>query len=574
MPKAPHSQKIDVCAKAKMFIHKKITMKKMHTRTECGRPDTALEIATERKYFRSLFLLFFACSTLFFTACEEKEDVNPDDQPLEDVDLDAPLPDHPVSKGHIGLVLDARTIAKKGYKPAYASVIIDGPLSSFSDDHIEIDEFTNLATLRISRDSISEDALDQFIRGVSVTITVFDEGNEILSETKEENLPVNASARPFSLKTKKQKIKRPLKIIAGAPYIIVTKPIDGYEGGTIWSYHLGSDPLIMLYDNLIQDGDVVGVGQEFTFESAGNDSTFYIKATDKGQYIDIFQETVQTFTDKMPNLPDNYKFILVQDDEGWITIKSHIHKPLKIDFDYLRTSKGIDVKFKLISADIEWQAQDVGIAFENPIMPPAKADLAINTLINNCAPSTITQTVGKEDTRVTTVSLGAEESFSLTTSHEARVDASVSIGVSADLFGVVGVEKNYSLSAGYTYTNTSTNTSTKRFETSTTTETRVSFQREVLVHPYTAVHVYDAVQTYENVQMPYVQKLRVSAIYNGTALTGEEIISQLTANQFGGVVAETGSNYVIITVRGMIQIQNLMEVRTDSSPIPCPNVPG
>lgn len=549
-------------------------MKNSHTSIEHDRPSmVTLETAPAKKYFRLLCLFLFVFSILFCTACDEK-DVKPDAPPEEEVELDTPPLDLPVSKGHIGLVLDTRNIAKKGYKPTYASVEIEGPLSSFSNDHIEIDEFTNLATLRISRDSISEDMLDQFMRGVSADITVYGEGNEVLSKKKEENLPINNTAKAVNLKTEKPKIKHPLKIVAGAPYIIVTKPIEGYEGGTIWSYKLGSDPLIILYDNLIQDGDVTGVGQEFTFESAGNDSTFFIKAAAKGQYIDIFQETVQTYTDQMPNLPNNYKFILTQDDEGWITIKSHIHKPLKIDFDYLRTSKGIDVKFKLISADIEWQAQDVGMSFGNPIMPPAKIDLAINTLINNCAASTITQTIGKEDTRITTVSAGTEESISITSSHEARVDASMSIGVNVDLFGVAGVEKNYSLSGGYTYTNSSTKTNTHHFEVSNTIETKVSFQREVLVEPYTAVHVYDAVQTYEKVQMPYVQKIRVSAVYNDKALTGDEIISQLTANQFGGVVAEKGSNYVIITVRGTVHIHNLMEARTNSTPIPCLNAPN
>src|SRR5690606_36219780 len=128
-------------------------------------------------------------------------------------------------------------------------------------------------------------------------------------------------------------------------------------------------------------------------------------------------------------------------------------------------------------------------------------------------------------------------------------------------------------SAGYTYTDTETKTSTNHFEASSTVETRVSFVREVTVHPYSAVSVYDAVQTYKNVQLPYVQKLRVSAVDEGVALTGEEITSQLIANQFGGVVTETGSDYVLITVRGTIQIANLMEARTDSTPIPCPNFP-
>src|SRR5690606_16881280 len=105
-----------------------------------------------------------------------------DDPDVENPDLDLDLdeidaPDLPVSKGHIGLVLDTRSIVKKGYKPTYASVKIDGSLDSFSNSNLEIDEFTNLATLRISRDSISEEVLDQFIKGVPISITVYDAEN-------------------------------------------------------------------------------------------------------------------------------------------------------------------------------------------------------------------------------------------------------------------------------------------------------------------------------------------------------------------------------------------------------------
>ncbi len=530
---------------------------------------TALEIAPLKRYSRLGPFIFFVCCALLISSCEENEKVSPADDPdveNPDLDEDIDLPDIPVSKGHIGLVLDTRSIVKKGYKPAYASVEIDGSLSSFSNNHIEIDDFTNLATLRISRDSIPEGVLDQFIKGVPVSITVYDDENQVLAKMQEDNFPINASASALDLKTEKPKIKLPLKIISGARYLIAAKPIEGYEGGTVWSYHsdIYNQP-IMLYDNFITNSQ--SVGQEFIFEPTGNDSTFYIKAVSTGSYLKM--KAGRLSMDPFGDL-----FVLSPDDDGWITIKKN-EAPLRIDVDYLSTDieTTLEAKFKLVSAGIEWKAQDVGITFSNPIMPPAQIEFAINSPIRNCAPSTIKQTIGKEDVRITTISAGTQESFSVTTTHEARVDASVSIGVSVDLFGVAGVEKNYSLSAGYTYTDTETKTSTNHFEATSTVETRVSFVREVTVHPYSAVNVYDAVQTYKNVQMPYVQKLRVSAVYEGVALTGEEITSQLIANQFGGVVTETGSNYVLITVRGTIQIENLMEARTDSTPIPCPNVP-
>jgi hypothetical protein len=80
---------------------------------------------------------------------------------------------------------------------------------------------------------------------------------------------------------------------------------------------------------------------------------------------------------------------------------------------------------------------------------------------------------------------------------------------------------------------------------------------------------YDAVQTYPNVVVLYVQKIRVTASLNGKPLTGDEIVSQLIANQFGGVVTETGDTYVTISVRGKVNIKNLMKSVTETKTRPC-----
>lgn len=555
-------------------------MKKSFTPIARGR-STALEIASLKRYFHLLPFMFFVCCTLLIASCEEKDKVSPDDDPdIEepdvdiDPDTDGELLDIPVSKGHIGLVLDTRSIAKKGYKPAYASVIIDGDLSSFSQNHIEIDEFTNLATLRISKDSISENVLDQFIRGANLDITVYDENNEVLSKRKEKNHPINASAKPMSLKTEKPKINPPLKIIEGAAYKIIAEPVGEHDKGGVLTYTNVPGGYMHFIADFINDPFNI-VGQDFTFLPAGNDSTFYIKAGNS-YYAYGASNRMSLYDRGKSTPPEEYrKFVLTLNEDGLVTIKHKNSEPYGVDNNTLtfNLESTKETRFRLILADIKWQAQDVGIALSKPIMPPAKIEFAINSPITNCADATITQTVGKEEVRTTTISVGTEESFSVTTTHEARVDASVSVGVNADLFGVVGVEKNYSLSAGYTYTDTESSTSTSRFEATNTTETRVSFMREILVEPYKILNVYDVVQTYENIKMPYVQKLRVSATYEGKALTGEEITLNLMANQFGGVVAETGSNYVIITVKGMVEIQNLMEARTETTELPCPNKP-
>jgi hypothetical protein len=202
-------------------------------------------------------------------------------------------------------------------------------------------------------------------------------------------------------------------------------------------------------------------------------------------------------------------------------------------------------------------------------MPPAQLDFALATTINNCGAGTISQEVGKADSRSTTITAGTEESFSIATEHSASVDMSLSMGVSADLFGVAGMERNLTLSVGYTFTYMETKTSTSRVETSTTERTEISLKRMADVPPYTSKDIYDAVQTYRNVVAYYVQKIRVSGKRDGIPLTGDEIASQLVANQFGGVVTETGDTYATITVRGKVNIENLMAAQTDAISRPC-----
>jgi hypothetical protein len=482
-----------------------------------------------------------------------------------------------VSSGQIGLIIDTRPVTKKGYKPAYISLSVNGASYSFSDDHMELDPFTNLAIWRIPKDSISKTEVEQFAKGVPVTIKVYDDASVLLAELQENSLPVSANIVPILIETTKPKIVPPLKIIAGAPYVIQALPIEGYSGGTIWSY-IYDRPALPEFPFITLGTDYFGTnadgGQYFTFEPAGNDSTFYIKAEgEKKQYIDIYQGQVQTFTDP-PQSSDNYKFILSQDDEGGITIKSYTHQPVHIvqtdaGTIYLQTDKGIPAKFRLFPADIEWQAQDMGISYDQPIMQPAQLDFALSSTINNCGATTVKQKVGKDDTRTTTITAGTEESFSVTTQHEANVEFSISMGVSADLFGVAGMERNLTLSAGYTYTNTQTQTNTSHFQTEEQIVTTVSYERELEVPPYTAMDAYDAVQTYPNVVVLYVQKIRVTANLKGNPLTGEEIVSQLMANQFGGVVTETGENYVTISIRGKVNIKNLMSAKTDVKTKPC-----
>lgn len=496
----------------------------------------------------------------------------------------------PVSSGQIGLIIDTRPIAKKGYTPAYISLsVTNGQSFSFSDEHMEVDTFTNLVVWRLSKDSISEDEAERFAKGVPVAIKIYDKDGGLLAELQENSLPVNTANAPIMVETSKPRKIPPLKIMEGVPYVIQAIPNDDYNVAGIWTYAYNSisgvllgkgifdvveNPFISMGSAYIKSNDESG--QLFTFERVADndDSLFYIKARGKKNKYLFFDKRygVCIHTDEVIDDVD-YRFILSQDEQGAITIKTYDHRPVKYYKDAVMGGLNPDgktpVKFRLYPVDIKWTAQNMGIAYDQPIMPPAQLDFAMATTINNCGAVEIEQTIGKEDTRSTTITAGTEESFSMTTEHEARVDMSLTMGVNADLFGIAGMSRELTLSAGYTFTHSETQESSSRIETSKTESTTVSMERKASIPPYTSMDAYDAVQTYRDVVVFYVQKIRVSGKRNDVPLKGEEIVSQMIANEFGGVVTEIGDTYVTITIRGKVNIENLMNTQTDVKSRPC-----
>ncbi len=549
----------------------------------------------------SHYFLFCLAAGSLFAACQKNK--LDDSTPQPDItSLDTGKLNIPVSSGHIGLVLDTRDIMKKGYKPTRLSLSIDGALSSFSNDNMEVDTLTGLAILRIPRESVSDADAEQVAKGAPVSLRVYDKEDALLAELQEGALPVSASNNPIAIQTTKPKVVPPLKIIAGAKYSIQTMPIDGYPDGSIWGYtyekinesvarfggsitNLVESPFVSPGAKYIKPEDEAdaNVGQLFTFESVNNnDSIFYIKARgnkEKYLFTDARGMTV-IYTGYPANLPDeDYRFILSQDEEGGITIKSYkygaaikagsVKMPDNTTKTILAVTGTTPVSFRLFPMDIEWNAQDMGIAYDQPIMQPAKLDFALATTINNCGAAEVKQIIGKTDTKTTTITAGTQENFSITTQNEARVDVSLTMGVNADLFGVAGMSRELSLSAGYTYTNTQMRGNMSHYSDTETETTAVSVQREVTVPPYTSLDAYDAVQSYENVVVHYVQRVRVRGQRGGKYLTGEEIISQLMSNLFGGVVTDIGNDYVTITIRGKADIKNLMATQTDVLTRPC-----
>lgn len=541
------------------------------------------------KILKICFLLpILLAGIILSPACKKKDVEKPLELPLETSPLDISKINIPTNKGDIGLVVDVRPIIKKGYFVSKVAVNIEGSLASFSKT-IEVDQFTNIGMLKIKREDLSAAQIDQFVKGVKTNLIAYDLNDNEIAETNESSVLYNDTGEPFAIDTDLPSIVPPLKIIPGRAYHIVEVPKNN------------NDTIARLMTVLPRSGggfvyvsDFIGNSQKrlqtFYFEPVSSGSPyFYIKSGYNNMYVDYYygRNRLETYTDKPPNLPDNYKFQLIQDAQGAVSIKP-IHTNILRKNNYGDIDRSVNpvikgsllsavqvfpnaVKFNLVLADIDWEVRDLGVVYNDPIFPPVKLEFAFHNLLNNCSSATLNETIGVVDTRTTTYTVGSEESFQLTTAQESSLGITSGVTANASFSGV-GVEASVEVSSNYTFSRSLSKTNTRTFSNSTQKEVQVSRIRSLTIKPYTAVQVYDAVETYRNVRIPFIQKLRVNGSANGDKLSGEEIVSQMYANQFGGVITDIGTDHVIISVRGTALIDNLMKASTSSKDAPggCP----
>src|SRR5690606_37943377 len=122
------------------------------------------------------------------------------------------------SEGSAGLMIDTRSIAKNGYTPESVQINFEGALATYSKT-LPVDEFTNLAILEIPRDSLSEEELNLFSKGVKVDIVVKDEKDETLSHTVENSPAFSNATLVYPVNTELPKVIPPLKLNPDSYYI-------------------------------------------------------------------------------------------------------------------------------------------------------------------------------------------------------------------------------------------------------------------------------------------------------------------------------------------------------------------
>ncbi|MFO7847188.1 MAG: hypothetical protein R6V27_11550, partial [Balneolaceae bacterium] len=239
------------------------------------------------------------------------------------------------------------------------------------------------------------------------------------------------------------------------------------------------------------------------------------------------------------------------------------------DINWHTDTSGTIQYFRIIALDIEWQSTELNTEYLQPILPSVETSFGFNSTLRNCGSGTLEQQVGIEREVTTTYTSAFSESVGLSGRVTTSADVSVSATAEASFFGSGGSVTG-EVSAGLEVSTEASSTTTVSNEESVSETNTFFSNRTVTVPSGSASLVYDAYQTYSDVKVPYVKRLRLRGSHSETSasLTGSEIATQLYITNFSGVVSNIGSDFVEITIRGNMLLDNIVDTQTEVRDVP------
>tara|TARA_R110001606_G_scaffold94553_1_gene209569 strand:+ start:717 stop:2360 length:1644 start_codon:yes stop_codon:yes gene_type:complete len=533
----------------------------------------------------------FSCTTVEVIGPESDSTLDIKDQPTKTVGLNFDL-----YMGNIGFILVAREIYRKGYSPDKATI-------SFQDipkynTVIEIDKWTNTARFEIPVDSLTENELNSFNNGVIMNIEI--EYNDTNLVSFQDNWRFDENIQVLNLDTDKEAIKRPMPITDGTPYLIRWKKLGG-----LLRRDLAVDIPNWFHSEYSTSSTLTGDDGKIFY-----DFKYYFYSTGENKFKIRYGEAVlsQRILDEYPNFKGGWwglkedddsnngsiyrvenvdeseaaTFELIEYEDGNYSLRlvdssyEKVNNTLikwfpfgnKLVFDESNYGRTPD-QFKLL-ADINWEVETLGVEYQQAVLGPTKLDFAFRSTLSNCSSATLTEQVGRVETKSSTTSVALTESIQMFASQKQTegVTLDFTIGASSDLYGFEATEK-----LGYSFEVETTSSITSKNEIRTYADevnsVEVSRVRTINLPPFTVVEVYDVVRSVENAYSPFIVKMKMSGISpdSGLALTGEEILFHLQNNYFDGIITEVNDNSILFTLSGTTQLDNIFESSTGAREI-------
>ncbi len=501
------------------------------------------------------------------------------------------LDEFDTDQGEIGISINARSIARKGYKPTIADIVVTATTGDYSQK-VPFDTFNNMASLSFKNENLSEEAQTELKGGVAVTIRVLDENDNVLAQKeisklsftpspKEEEMSADDLDDLYAKVSIREDVKHYVQIVTSDNDAVFGAPNSILFPNTIL---LNTPIVVSPLEDLDYNSENTETFTTYQFvEIPGEEGVFNISVHngDDIHYLYIVPANSELRIQSKANLirnggnntgtPPNYKFKIDKVEPGLYTITpTFTGNPVSLVNDRLNAGDNSTdpAYFRILSFDIDWDIQPVASKFMRPILPPSGTSEAYNSTLRNCSSGSLEQTVGRSESLETKEILGWEESMSVSTTQDYSVSVTIEAEVSTKFFGAGGSVKS-SVTGSYGFSKSRTATSTRSGAFEETRSTEISTERTQEVPPKTAITVADVYQTYENVRIPYVQRFRIKGKYqeNNQALTGQEITTQFAFNSFTGVITDVQDDFIEVTVRGTNVINRLIETETISRDI-------
>jgi len=483
-------------------------------------------------------------------------------------------------EGDLGLIINIRDLEKKGYTPKKVILTTTATEDNY-DQELDVHPFTNIAQLKIPVEDLSESAEAELREGVGLDIKILDDlENEIISveyskrsfEDGDNIININASNLAYKV--------RELYFAENMHYYIQPVNANGeYDNRIVLKPSAaGADEIrLMEFGSLFKPENTHQQFLIHKFEEEENVFAFYSAETNN--YIRIGLETreiaqsgIYSYDTHSPDVLDaDFRFLIKKDEtNGLYTIRrAENDTPLRrIDNDgtinWGINGSGTVQYFRIITLDIHWETTPLSAEYFQPILPAAETSFGFNSTLRNCGAGSLVQQVGIEREVTTTYTSSFSESIGLSSRETRSIEVSVSTTVSCEILGS-GVETKASVTSGLEVETEASSKTTASTEESVS-ETHTFFSnRTVTVLPGTAILVFDAYQTYSNVKVPYVKRLRLRGNLSTTTgtLSGDEIATQLEMTNFSGVITAIGSDYVEVTIRGTMILDNIVDTQSE-----------
>jgi len=541
-----------------------------------------------------LIILIISCN-----ACSKDENLTPlDDTNEEILETAGQITENDFEsyEGEIGVILDARPLARKGYKPTQVTINVNASSGDFTQT-VLIDEYTMLGQLKLHIESLSDDAKTELSGGVEITPEYKDENGDIIftEATSTVSFQANPNVRTANAGNLQETIEnQTLTLSERTTYYIQQMNEDGSPNNGAWRYLSGASFGQVITAN-VTDFNANETDRGFVFIAIpGEFNTFAIRHTASGRFVQATRINVFSSSFVAPNLSTQTNFSEIQNASNYNNFKYRFDQledgsysivniawgdafPLQqIEGFGLSFSRWVDNpnngervfaearRWRVVSTNVQWTVTNIGTDFQEPILPKAETGFSFNSTLTNCGSGSLSQTVGVNSSETNTNTVGWEESLSTSTSNTVDVSATVSVGFEAKFFGT-GASYDMSLTAGYSHSWSSTEESSNWGDETTKEQTVLSSERTVTVPSGSASLVYDVYQFYPNTKVNFAQRMRVEGLdtETNTPLTGKEIKTLFYLNKFNGIIISVEPNSIVITLKGTVTLDKIIRTESD-----------